>query len=501
MIKHSTWRHLIYELSETNRDCLLLNYGIQKISEAGHEDEIAALPSASTYFSVFNRVLSETINKALNQPEWDLANALSDFKKMCRHSEHTFVYTQAVLHALFSTDPSGRLRRISEELSESPPFEIPVDPMSTTLIETSAEQRNEEQIQFFQSSLLYLTNLCSYASFASSYISIMKSSYPSPGDVRSIHQAYTQIPPNDSGPSSPASSSVYNRGPPPAAFLRSHQFLDKLIEALFSTQPEIPSDYLNSYVWLLAYASCSTDSRDISPSATVESALPINLVSEIELKAVSEGILKVVAVCKSTSVGLAMTSALETTLAHIEYSIVCLISLHWIRSCICDPEKIATSWGLRFLSSQLEILQEIAATHPVLQPHCTKILFDAFIVETTMDPNIASVARKKFMEYAVFLMEYGYVIPVLKKVEGLVGRVDQSLIRHFLLNTLEMAESPFSLAFIDPIARLLSNVNIDGTENRNTVLRFTQHVLKPGEYHLSPSTKESLLNTQNACSK
>lgn len=481
---HSTWRHLIYELSENHRDCLLLNYGIQKISEAGHEDEIAALPSASTYFSVFNRVLAETVQKALHQPEWDLASALADFKRMCRHSEHTFVYTQTVLHSLFSSDPSGRIRRISEELASSPP------PKPDSGSEMAVDSETEEQQLFFRSSLLFMSNLCSYTPFASPYVSIMRSSYPSPGDIRAIHTAYAQQP----------DPSMGAFGPPPAAFLRNPIFLDKLIAALFSTQPEVPSDFINSYAWLLSYASVSTDTRQILPSTPLESASPSSLANESLLKSVSEAILKVVSACKNTSVGLSMNNALETILAHVEYSMVGVLALHWVRYCICDPEKAPSSWGTRFLSAQLEVLQEVAATHHLLHPHCLSLLMDAMAVEVTMDPSTASAARKKFMEYAAFLAEHGHVLPVLQKVEAQAQSVDQSLIRHFLVILLEMVAPPFSMAFLDPIARLLSKVKIDVPEQRNIVTRFTREVLKPGAYKLSLQTSASLNQIHKSCS-
>lgn len=484
MITHSTWRHLIYELSENHRDSLLLNYGIQKISEAGHEDEIAALPSASTYFSVFNRVLAETIQKALNHPEWDITAALADFKRMCRHTEHTFVYTQAVLHSLFSSDTTGRLRRISEELG-SPPKEQ-VDPTA----ETSNASQTEAQQLFFLSSLLFMTNLGSHLPFATAYLSIMRSSYPSSGDVRSIHTAYTQQP----------DSSMGTYGPPPVSFLRNPVFMDKLIVALFNTQPEVPSEFINSYAWLLSYASTSSDSRPIYPASTLESMSPAQLSSETEVKAVSEAILKVVSACKSTSVGLSMNNALEVLLAHVEYPVVCMMALHWIRYCICDPEKASSSWGLRFLSAQLEVLQEIAATHPLLQNICLRLIMDAMAVETTMDPSTASAARKKFMEFAAFLVEYGHVLPVLQKVEELSFFVDQSLIRHFLVIVLEMVAPPFSMAFLEPIVRLLSKVKIDVTEQKNTVTRFTQQVLRPGAYQLPPPMATAVNLIHKSCS-
>eukprot|EP01027_Heterolobosea_sp_BB2_P024183 GEZU01036395.1.p1 GENE.GEZU01036395.1~~GEZU01036395.1.p1 ORF type:complete len:225 (-),score=31.11 GEZU01036395.1:3-617(-) len=58
MISSPEWRRLIYHLSEKNKDCLMLNFAIQKISEAGHQDEIATVTSAATFFRVFHRVFT-----------------------------------------------------------------------------------------------------------------------------------------------------------------------------------------------------------------------------------------------------------------------------------------------------------------------------------------------------------------------------------------------------------------------------------------------------------
>lgn len=70
MISQYGWRSLLYRLSTDHKDCLMLNFAIQvctvcffsclkahaqRISDAGHQSEIASLATASTYFSVFNR--------------------------------------------------------------------------------------------------------------------------------------------------------------------------------------------------------------------------------------------------------------------------------------------------------------------------------------------------------------------------------------------------------------------------------------------------------------
>ena len=57
-------RQLIYELSAQHRASLLLNYAIQKILRAGHEDEVASVgTSLASYFSVFHRLLANRLDE------------------------------------------------------------------------------------------------------------------------------------------------------------------------------------------------------------------------------------------------------------------------------------------------------------------------------------------------------------------------------------------------------------------------------------------------------
>jgi len=513
MIAHSTWRHLIYELSETNRDCLLLNYGIQQISEAGHDEEIASLPSASTYFSVFNRVLSDTVGKALSQPEWELSNVLADFARMYSHSEHTFVHTQAVLHELAESDPSGRLRRISQELhtlgtsSSSSGVSSSNATASTNLIAMDesglmnmgedAPTDEKEKFQFCQIAMLLMTSLGLYPALSAPILSVMRSSTPSPVDIRKIQQAFLKA---SAGTSGSTADSL-----PMAALIRNPPLLDKLIVALFNTQQEIPSEYVNSYLWVLAYASASKDKRSSYPFFPPRPPPPsfdiTNLTNDPLINEIQEALTVVLSVCRRTSVGMAMQHTQEVIFSRIQFPIVSLLVLHWIHSCLCESEKVPSSWNMRFLSSQIEILQEIAFTHPLHHARCLGIIVDALSVESAVDPTTASMAKRKFVEFASYLMEHGCVLPVLQRLEVLSKSLDQSIVRHFLITTLEMAAAPYSLAFIEPIARMLSLVRIDATDQKATVGRFAEHLLKPGEYQLSTSIKEVLGAVLRNCKK
>jgi hypothetical protein len=207
------------------------------------------------------------------------------------------------------------------------------------------------------------------------------------------------------------------------------------------------------------------------------------------------------AVCRKVSVGMViMPEAMERIMANIHIPIVSMCILHWIRSCLCDSEKVASSWSQRFLASQLAMVREIAATHPLQLRLCLQLLQEVFTVEYTIDPITASNAKKKVMECAAYLMECGHVLPVLHMVEFIAPGQDQSITRHFLITVLDMVAPPFSQAFLEPMVRLLSNARIESSDHRASVLSFVNHVLKPGEYQLSQSFRESLTKVQRNCS-
>jgi len=80
MIQQPHYRSMIYELSEEHKNCLLLNFAIQAISEAGHQVEITGVAAASKYMEVFSRVLVDSISQLIsNQDESLLAEKIPEF--------------------------------------------------------------------------------------------------------------------------------------------------------------------------------------------------------------------------------------------------------------------------------------------------------------------------------------------------------------------------------------------------------------------------------------
>ncbi|KAF9947024.1 Negative elongation factor C/D [Mortierella alpina] len=78
MIQQPFWRSVIYELSEKHQKSQLLNFAIQRISDAGYQGEIASVATASTFVNVFSGVLLDSLDKLREEDDVGLLERLPD---------------------------------------------------------------------------------------------------------------------------------------------------------------------------------------------------------------------------------------------------------------------------------------------------------------------------------------------------------------------------------------------------------------------------------------
>lgn len=103
LITHSHWRKMIYKLVETHRDCLLLNFAIKTISDAGFQSEIPTTTTAVNQMEVFIRVFDSTTGRIMD----GVSGALSDFTKLVTNGECTYLAAQMILCSLVHDYPGG----------------------------------------------------------------------------------------------------------------------------------------------------------------------------------------------------------------------------------------------------------------------------------------------------------------------------------------------------------------------------------------------------------
>lgn len=118
MIEHHTWRSLIYRLAEEYPDCLMLNFTIKLISDAGFQSEITSISTAAQQIEVFSRVLKTTITKFLSNPE-EAHNSILECAKMVCHGQHTYVYSQVLVQVLAQESKGGfNMKRLAQEITK-----------------------------------------------------------------------------------------------------------------------------------------------------------------------------------------------------------------------------------------------------------------------------------------------------------------------------------------------------------------------------------------------
>ena len=94
LIEYPTWRSLIYRLAEEYPDCLMLNFTIKLISDAGFQGEITSISTAAQQIEVFSRILKTSVTTYLTSTPETMTKNLSECSSMVCHGQHTYVYAQ-----------------------------------------------------------------------------------------------------------------------------------------------------------------------------------------------------------------------------------------------------------------------------------------------------------------------------------------------------------------------------------------------------------------------
>lgn len=138
--------------------------------------------------------------------------------------------------------------------------------------------------------------------------------------------------------------------------------------------------------------------------------------------------------------------------------IIAMGVLTWIRYNFTDPEYYLTSFNTSCIPIHLELLREICDKHPLQRPHIFALLRDAFELETPLDALTSLEMKRTLLDNIVYLLQSGYALPVLTTVEKWKEKMDQSLLRHFIVETLDSIGPPYSNDFLQPLLTLFFKV-------------------------------------------
>ncbi|PRP79496.1 TH1 family protein [Planoprotostelium fungivorum] len=434
MISVPAWRNLIYTLAESHRNCNTLDYAITKIMEQGFETELSTLATASTYFTVFARSFKKSLLELVELDEVSLVQNLPQFRKMCCQSEHTYLYSQYILHSLYANRPLHNLRRLSQEI-----------------------ERGMEARPVVQNISFYLTNVSDHPQVAASISSMLSDRASNPSDVLKLHSAYS------------------SDHPPPAEHLRHPALLEILTVDLFNPFKPVNVNYINKYIYIVAYAVSIQD-----PS------------QKDDFRIAMKGLEMVCPVCMKNPAGPEMNNLMDELLTYVNIPVVARGVLSWSARNLSDEEHYGIISNTSAYPYHLQLMRQITRMHPLLHP----LVLD--ILETSLQKNHSwdtFELKRQLMDNLIYLMHCGPLSDVIQSLEKMNSKLDPQLINHFLLQDfIEAMLYYLSLPSTTDAAR-------DLKESKRSLFAFLEEIKESSDLTVCPcvhlSCSSSTTNLQD----
>lgn len=420
LIEHPTWRTLIYKLAEDYPDCLMLTFTIKLISDAGFQGEITSISTASQQLEVFARIMKTFVQNFMSGGEESLDKTLADFTKMVCHSEHTLLYSTALLHILCQESRGGSsIKRLFQEVTKS------------------ALQAGHDCTPI----IMALNGACNYPRAAQALSAMLAKNSLNPADITILHKMYT------------------SPDPPPVDLLRIPQLLDLLLDALFRPGSRIHSEHKSKYIYLLAYAAAVFE----TPLGRKASGRKTSNINKEELKQTISAIERVNIICTEKK-GHELLAELNTLYSCIKISpVVSLGVTLWVRHTVLEKNyfQLATD----HTPLHLALLDEVTACHQTLHSKVLDLLILLFESPAEdLDVLVYMEVKKMLIDRMVHLLSKGCVMPVITYMKNCFQKqdTDVSLIRYFVTEVLDVISPPYTPEFVALFLPLVENPDITG---------------------------------------
>ncbi|KAM4030277.1 negative elongation factor C/D [Anomaloglossus baeobatrachus] len=417
MIAHTTWRDLFYKLAEAHPDCLMLNFTVKLISDAGYQGEITSVSTACQQLEVFSRVLRTSLATILDGGEENLEKNLPEFAKMVCHGEHTYLFAQAIMSILAQEEQGGSaMRRIAQE------------------VQRFAHEKGHDASQI----TLALGTAASYPRACQALGAMLSKGALNPADITVLYKMFTSM---DS---------------PPVELIRVPAFLDLFMQSLFKPGAKINQDHKHKYIHILAYAASVVE--------TWKKNKRVNI-NKDELKSTSKAIETVHNLCCNENKGASeLVAELGTLYQCIRFPVVAMGVLKWVDWTVSEPRYFQLQTD--HTPVHLALLDEISTCHQLLHPQVLQLLIKLFETEhSQLDVMEQMELKKTLLDRMVHLLSRGYVLPVVTYIRRCLEKLDTdiSLIRYFVTEVLDVIAPPYTSDFVQLFLPILENDSIAGT--------------------------------------
>ncbi|CAI9577947.1 unnamed protein product [Staurois parvus] len=417
MIAHTTWRDLFYKLAEAHPDCLMLNFTVKLISDAGYQGEITSVSTACQQLEVFSRVLRTSLATILDGGEENLEKNLPEFAKMVCHGEHTYLFAQAIMSILAQEEQGGSaMRRIAQE------------------VQRFAHEKGHDASQI----TLALGTAASYPRACQALGAMLSKGALNPADITVLYKMFTSM------------------DAPPVELIRVPAFLDLFMQSLFKPGAKINQDHKHKYIHILAYAASVVE--------TWKKNKRVNI-NKDELKSTSKAIETVHNLCCNENKGASeLVAELSTLYQCIRFPVVAMGVLKWVDWTVSEPRYFQLQTD--HTPVHLALLDEISTCHQLLHPQVLQLLIKLFETEhSQLDVMEQLELKKTLLDRMVHLLSRGYVLPVVTYMRRCLEKMDTdiSLIRYFVTEVLDVITPPYTSDFVQLFLPILENESIAGT--------------------------------------
>lgn len=432
MIEFPTWRNLFYRLAEEYPDCLMLNFTVKIISDAGYQGEITSVSTACHQIEVFSRVLRTYISSFLEGGEETMEKNLTEFTKMVCHGEHTYLYTQVMMSILCQEQKGGsNIRRLCQEINQS------------------AKQRGMEVTPI----IMALSNAATYPRACQALSSMLSRNELNPADITVLFKMFT------------------SQDPPPVELIRSPQFLDLLIDALFKPGIKLNPEHKPKYLYIISYAASVVEVWKKGIRKTI---------NRDELKTTNQALEKAHSLSVESKGYNELLSEVGTIFQCLKIQVVAMGILRWIHYTVSEPSYFQLSTDHTPL--HLVLLDEIGSNHVLLHKNILSMLIQLFESPfDELDDLVRLNLKKTLLDRMVHLLSCGCVLAIISYIRSSWEKrdTDISLIRHFVTEVLDVIAPPYTPEFVNLFFPLINSEDITGslrasTEN-NPVSEFICH--------------------------
>ncbi|EHH19557.1 Negative elongation factor C/D [Macaca mulatta] len=422
MIAHTTWRDLFYKLAEAHPDCLMLNFTVKLISDAGYQGEITSVSTACQQLEVFSRVLRTSLATILDGGEENLEKNLPEFAKMVCHGEHTYLFAQAMMSVLAQEEQGGSaVRRIAQE------------------VQRFAQEKGHDASQI----TLALGTAASYPRACQALGAMLSKGALNPADITVLFKMFTSM------------------DPPPVELIRVPAFLDLFMQSLFKPGARINQDHKHKYIHILAYAASVVETWKKNKRVSI---------NKDELKSTSKAVETVHNLCCNENKGASeLVAELSTLYQCIRFPVVAMGVLKWVDWTVSEPRYF-------------QLQTDHTPVHLALLDEVLQLLVKLFETEhSQLDVMEQLELKKTLLDRMVHLLSRGYVLPVVSYIRKCLEKLDTdiSLIRYFVTEVLDVIAPPYTSDFVQLFLPILENDSIAGTikteGEHDPVTEFIEH--------------------------